>query len=60
MHKSDADAADPPKKSADRNLSLTKIFKYELATQLMLSDQEGNQLVDNVLNGKFNEDVELK
>ena len=52
--------ADNPKKSAGGNLSLAKIFKYELSTQVMLYDQEANQIVEDVLNGNFNEDDELK
>ena len=37
--KSEADDAYPPKKADDRNLSLAKSFKYELSTQVMLSNQ---------------------
>ena len=44
-HNSEANSADPPKKSAGRYLSLAKSFKYELATQVLLFDQEANQLV---------------
>ena len=58
--KPESDAADPPNKSSGRNLSLAKIFKYALSTQVMLSDQESNQFVYEVLNGKFAEDYELK
>ena len=58
--KYEADADDLAKKSSSGNLSLAKIFKYAIATQVMLSNQEDNQLVDDVLNGKFNEDDEVK
>ena len=40
--KAGSDAADPPKKSAGRNLSLAKRFKSALAIQLILSSQESN------------------
>ena len=59
-NKYEADAANPPNKSAYVKLSLSKIFKFALVTQVMLSNQESNQLVDVVLNGKFNEYYELK
>ena len=59
-HKAEADAANPPKKSSGGNLSISKMFKSELATQLMLSKQEANQLVDDVLNSKFSKDDKLK
>ena len=58
--KSKANAANSPNKYADGNLSLSKSFKYALATQVMLSNQEDNQLVGNVMNGKFAEDDKLK
>ena len=58
--KAEADSADPIKKSTGGNLSPAKNFKYLLATQVMLSDQEANQLVEDVLNCKFNEDSEIK
>ena len=58
--KVESDVADPPKKSTSRKLYLAKSFKSALANQVMLSDQEANQLVDDVLNGKFNEDDEIK
>ena len=58
--KSEADAAYPPKKSAGRNLYLSRSFKYGLATQVMLSNQEANQIVYDFINGKFNENDELK
>ena len=58
--KSETYAANLPKKSADMNFSLAKSFKYSLATQLMFSYQEANQLVYKVLNGNFAEDDELK
>ena len=53
--KSEANAADSPKKSAGGNLSLSKSTKSALTSQVMLYNQEANQLVRNVLNGKFNE-----
>ena len=56
----ESDADVPPKKSAGGNLSLAKSFKYTLSTQEILSDQEAKQLVDDVLNGKFNKDYELR
>ena len=58
--KSDADADNPPEKSDGGNIYLSKIFRYALATQVMLSDQEANKLRDDVLNGKFNEYDDLK
>ena len=59
-HKYEADDDDPPKKSSGGNLSLSKSFKSALVTHIMLSNQESNQLVDNVLNGKFNKDEDIK
>ena len=58
--KSETDAADPPTKSDGGNLFLAKSFKCALATHVMLSNQEANQLGDDVINGKFNEYYELK
>ena len=58
--KSESDADNPPKKLASRNLYLAKNFTSAPATQVMFSDQESNQLVDDVLNGKFTEYDELK
>ena len=58
--KSEANAVDRTKKSAGGNLSLGKSFKSAPATQVMLSDQEYNQLVDDFLNGNFPEDGEIK
>ena len=58
--KAEADAANLPNKSAGGNLFLAKSFKYALSTQVMLSNQESNKLVDDVLNGNFNEYDELK
>ena len=58
--KVEANAADPPKKSAGENLSLAKIFKSTLSTQLKLSDHESNQLMDNVRNVKPNKDDKIK
>ena len=40
--KSEADAADPHKKSAGKNISLAKSFKSALTNQVIFSDQEAN------------------
>ena len=55
-HEAEAYAVYPAKKSYGGNLSLAKSFKYVLATHVMFSEQEANQLVYNILNGKFAED----
>ena len=58
--KAESDASSSPKKSSDNNLYLAKSFKSMLSTQVMLSNQEANQLVDDVLNEKFTKYDELK
>ena len=58
--KSEADIANPTNKLAVRNPFLSKSFKYAQATQVMLSYQETNQLVDYVLRGKFADDDKQK
>ena len=58
--KAESHAANPSNKLAGKNLSLSKIFKSAPATQVMLSDQEANRIVDNVINGKFAEGDELQ
>ena len=55
-----ANAANPPNKQAGGDLSLAKSCKSALATHVMLSDPEGNQFVDDVLNSKFNEYDDLE
>ena len=59
-HKYEANAADPSRESSGGNLYLSKSFKPDLATQVMLYDQKSNQVVDDILNGNFSEDNDLK
>ena len=49
----------PKKNSSVSKLSLAKSFKSALATH-MFSDQEANQLVDDVLSGKFDNEGQVK
>ena len=58
--KAEANDTNPTNKSAFGNLSPAKRFKSVLTTQVMLSDQEANQFVDDVLNGNCSVDYEIK
>ena len=42
-------------KDKGRNISLLKIFKTPLATEVMLLDAEENHLFEKVINGEFND-----
>ena len=47
--------AEPSPKEKGWNLSLSKIFKASLATQVVLSDSEANNLIKKFMNAAFDD-----